>query len=244
MNLKKKLGTFLFGAGFFLTTSLSNPQNFPNPQNTYIDGLKPQQNSPKQLTIEEMMNMYYLQSIPRVDEVKVEETPLPKTYQAIKGKRTYDAVSYKTKKAEATILDDLTKVEISEKEKEDYSDDGITLGDFIEGDEIFSRIYSPSTKDYIGNETNRYLRRNIGALVHSQEMDPLYFFGIVMVPSDSLRKIESQKNEKIKDWSVRFVKDFKKDEDNFFELYVPSPPEMPKVEIPSVSWKPASFFIR
>lgn len=184
-------------------------------------------------------------------------SPTPKRYPALKGQRVYDAVSYRRNRENATILDDVRRIEISEDELPQYSDDGKTLGDFEANDGVYSQILPPSTNDYIGGTTNFYLQRIITMLRNAEELDPLDFFGLQATTTErfsdvaklrqktqeQMAKVASiDKTQNMTGWAQTFLKDFRVDPKDpygrFFPLYVPRYPEPPSVPPLPAPWKP------
>jgi hypothetical protein len=184
-------------------------------------------------------------------------TPTPKKYPALKGQRVYDAVSYRRNRENAIVLDDIRRVEITDEEKDQYSNDGMTLGDIDAADGVYSQILPPSTSDYVGGTTNFYLQRVITMLREAEGMDPLDFFGLPAMSKDRFSalpkthiKVQEQmakivsvsKDQSFSGWAQTFLKDFRVDQKDpnskFFPLYVPRYPEPPSLPPPPSPWKP------
>jgi len=182
-------------------------------------------------------------------------TPTPKRYPALKGQRIYDAVSYRKNRANAIILDDVYRVEITEDETSMYSDEG-TMGDAEPGDGVYAQILDESYKDWMGGQSNFYMQRVISMLQNAEKMDPLDFFGLQaltteefsIVPkqrekvSEQMAKIASVDKEQFSGWAQTFLKDYRENQEDrdskFFPLYVPRYPEPPSVAPPPGPWKP------
>ncbi len=182
-----------------------------------------------------------------------------KTYPAYSGQRIYDAVSYRRNPNDPIILDTVRRLDISEEERnsEQYSDDGETLGDFEANDGVYARILPNSVNEYIGGESRWALGRTITLLSITQELDPLQFFGLPILATNrhsrlpQLRDRIAQQDEKVYDvdeadklsgWSDTYLKDFRVDRDSpssrFFSLYIPKPPAPPVGAPPPAPWVP------
>lgn len=181
-------------------------------------------------------------------------TPL---FDAWQGQRIIDAVSSRTHPDNPIILDDPRKIKITEEEKNNYSDDGVSQNDLEANDQVYTQIIAPDYSSYIGGTTEFFLRRIIVMLRNAEEMSPLDFFGHNALAMDrfsslpSFRAKQREQMEKIayadapggfSGWSQSFLKNYRKDptepNSGFFQLYVPRPPAPPSSNPPSRPWLP------
>jgi len=176
---------------------------------------------------------------------------------AVEGQRIYDAVSYRLQAANALVLDDPRRIEITEDRIHEFSDDGRTLGDMVANDGLYSRILPESTEQYIGGDSQYSLTRMIAVLKVAQELSPLDFFNVNVLTTERFSSVPKmrakvmEKNDKVhlldergnfSGWSDVFLKDYRVDRENpeskFFDLYVPAPPSPPAIKSPVAPWLP------
>jgi hypothetical protein len=181
-------------------------------------------------------------------------------FEAIKGQKVFDAFAYRRDSNNATVLDDIRRLQITEEEKEMFSDDGLTLGDIESGDEVYSQILPESTNEFMGGSSYYGLTRTIQMLRATQELDPLDFFGLYALTTERFSKIPSlrsriqERDGKIfamdeqgnfSGWSDTFLRDYRissSDADSeFFPLYIPKPPDPPGLPAPPSPWRPPVY---
>jgi hypothetical protein len=183
----------------------------------------------------------------------------PKVFQAIEGRRIYDAVSFRLNPGTARILDDPRRIKVLEDATVNYSDDGRTLGDQEANDGLFSSIETtPSTEDQTGGLSHYYASKIMNMLSAAEELDPLQFYGLIAMTKERFSEV-SKEREKILDrnamiykvdeqnkfvgstWAERFLDLYRLEQGNpespFFPLYIPRPPAPPAVA-PPTGWMP------
>lgn len=103
----------------------------------------------------------------------IQEALAPKV-KVISGTRVFDAVT-------GELLDDARIKWVSESEKDLYYDDA-THGDEVEGDGVYTKV--DSTHEFISQSNQRLKERLIQALVVSDELNPLDFYGYSLMTTE------------------------------------------------------------
>jgi len=158
--------------------------------------------------------------------------PTPKKIRVLAGSRVQCAVS-------GALLEDIVYKEVEETNKGEYYDDG-THGDAEAGDGTYTNITVKS--DVMSPESHEILQRLLSLLETVEGMEPMDFYRLNVVTSEPLSSIPKQISEqqdrdiKLTEWNDRFLRVFRKDENNpksdFYPLYVPPPPAYPNVPLP------------
>ena len=179
-----------------------------------------------------------------------------RTYAAFAGRRVYDAVTYRRNPNTAIILDDIRRIDITEDQLSEFSDDG-TQGDVEPNDSVYAQILPTSTNEYIGAESAFYLEKVIYLLGAAEQMDPLEFFGLTALTSERVSDIPKYRERvaekdskiysmtpdgKITGWADSFLRLYRVETDNpdskFFPLYIPRFPDPPAIPPPPAPWRP------
>lgn len=204
--------------------------------NTFSSGPVP---SGQNFALQRARNIYDDEDDYYEEDYKIEQIfiykpqTITKIFNAVKGQTIIDAVTQET-------LDSPVRIKITKEEKENYSDDGITKGDFIENDEIFSNVLPTNSTEFMGGPTFRSLKLNIKLLQAVQNADPLDFFGKNFIEANEYRSKIQEKNRKLESWGLKFANPYRTSKNNhnsqFYTLYIPQPPTPPSIPPPDIKW--------
>ncbi|MGI8908747.1 MAG: hypothetical protein ACR2IE_19925 [Candidatus Sumerlaeaceae bacterium] len=164
-------------------------------------------------------------------------TPTPEpTITVLIGKRVYDAVT-------GALLEDAFQQTVLQSEQDKYADDGV-LDNGIAGDGVRGSVTTIRDK-YVGAETNSIKNRLINLVRNSENMSPMVFYGFHVMAVDpttqhrampNLLEKEAQRDESLRDWNNKFLADYRVDKNDprseYYQLYVPAPPLVPKYPAP------------
>ncbi|HPS01583.1 MAG TPA: hypothetical protein PLA90_08575 [Candidatus Sumerlaeota bacterium] len=173
--------------------------------------------------------------------------PLPTTAKVKAGRRVIDALSYRMQPNKLNVLDDVRDVTVIDSKKKDYQN---------------AAVGQPSLSEYVDGSSFGVMQTSIGMLNAAQKMDPLKFFGVVVLstePSSVLptlrqrvqardRYVYKSEGDDFTGWAKRFLQDFRKIPEDpaksgeFFALYLPAPPDPPAMPPPPMpTWKPPVY---
>ncbi|MCX7020064.1 MAG: hypothetical protein WCK47_06170 [bacterium] len=164
-------------------------------------------------------------------------TPIPvPTIQVLVGKRVYDAVT-------GAIIEDAMQLTVPESDKDKYYDDG-SRDNGVAGDNIRGNVETIRGK-YISPETNAIKNRMITVVRKADVISPLHFSGYYVVSAGAGRdkpdvptwlELEKERDEFARDWNNKFLANYRADKNDprseFFQIYVPEPPQIPKYPVP------------
>lgn len=162
-------------------------------------------------------------------------TPIP-NIKVLVGKRVYDAVT-------GQLLEDAIQLEVPQTDADKYEDDGIR-DNGIPGDGIRGNV--ETIRDtFIGTETNSTKNRMINVVRRVEDLNPMEFYGLPAAVIDSriadselpgYLEAERRMDETLRDWNNRFLADFRVDKNDprsdFYQIYVPEPPQPPRYPMP------------
>jgi len=167
-------------------------------------------------------------------------TPIP-TVMVLAGERVYD---HNTRE----LLSDYRYLDVPQNQLEGrYFDDG-THGDEKTGDSLYTN--ATERDDVIGPATHQILSRLLRALERAEELSPLEFFRLHVLTTETISEIgkwrveEAERDEKLRDWAVSFVREYKQNPEDpgspFWPLYVVPPPPAPSTKVgrPVDAWRP------
>jgi hypothetical protein len=174
-------------------------------------------------------------------------TPIPVT-RVLTGERVSDHISRQ-------ILSDIRYVYVPKDEVEgNYFDDG-THGDEEADNLLYTNI--SERDDVIGAETHKILARLLVALTKSEELNPLEFFRLQVLTTETISEIGNWREEEgvrdkwIREWAIRFVREYRINPDDmtspFLPLYVVPPPPPPSLRVPTPvdnAWLPPTSPLR
>lgn len=162
-------------------------------------------------------------------------TPIPEI-RVLTGQRVFDAVTN-------ALLDDPAYISRPQAEQDQFFDDGIR-DNGIANDGVRGNVETIKGQ-FIGAETNSIKNRTINLVRNAEELSPMVFFGYHIMAVDpttqhrdmpNLLQKEAQHDELLRDWNARFLADFRKDKNDprseYFDLYVPNPPALPRFPKP------------
>lgn len=162
-------------------------------------------------------------------------TPAP-TIKVLSGERIYCAVC-------GMLLEDAVQLTVPQSQQDQYLDDGIH-DNGIANDGIRGNVETKKDK-YIGPECNTIKNRLINVVRQAENIDPMHFYRYHVMALDpvtagpnmpSVLEREQQRDDALRDWNSKFLADFRTDKDNpqseFYQLYVPQPPQVPHYPVP------------
>ncbi|MEQ8822688.1 MAG: hypothetical protein RLY93_20820 [Sumerlaeia bacterium] len=157
--------------------------------------------------------------------------------QVIWGERIIDANT-------GEILQDARKLRVPSLVQNEYYNDGEQGMDFEADDRVWTNV--TLRDDVVSPETHFIKTKLLRALEVAENTDPMRFAGVRVATSEQLSTVpkildlEAERDEKLKQWAQRFLRDFRTDPDNddpasfsFVETYMPAPPRVPDVNIPA-----------
>lgn len=162
-------------------------------------------------------------------------TPIP-TIKVLVGEKVYCSVC-------GTLLEDAVQLAVPQSDADKYFDDGVH-DNGIAGDGIRGNVKTVRDQ-YVGPECNVIKDRLINAVRRAEDYDPMHFFRYHVMTLDPVtggRRMpaqldkEQQRDEMLLDWNNKFLADFRTKKDDprseFFQLYVPKPPQPPRYPVP------------
>lgn len=162
-------------------------------------------------------------------------TPIPEI-QVLYGQRVYDAVT-------GALLEDPRYISVPQAEQERFFDDGIR-DNGIEKDGVRGDV-TTIRDQFIGAETNSIKNRMLNLVRNAEDIPAMVFFGYHFAATDpttqhrdmpNLLQKEAQQDELLRDWNARFLADYRIDKNDprseFYQLYVPEPPALPRFPLP------------
>lgn len=160
-------------------------------------------------------------------------TPQPRLIKVRAGERIYCHVC-------GLLLQDAVEKDVPEDQKAKYYDDG-THGDAEANDGIYSNIVE--RKDVLGPVCNELLQRTVATIRNAEQLSPLEFYRLHATADDRLsmlpksRDEERERDMRLKEWNDKFLRSYRKNPNDstseFYPVYVPPPPELPKVPPPT-----------
>lgn len=162
-------------------------------------------------------------------------TPLP-TIKVLVGKRVTCSVC-------GALLEDAYQLDVLLTQQDNYQDDGI-VDNGIPNDGIRGNVETIKNV-YIGPECNTVKNQLVNLVRHAERLTPHEFYRYHVMslnPSDSrpdmpnMLEKEQQRDESLRDWNNKFLADYRVDKNDpkseFYQLYVPDPPQVPRYPVP------------
>jgi hypothetical protein len=162
-------------------------------------------------------------------------TPLP-TIKVLVGKRVSCSVC-------GTLLEDAVQLDVLQSDQDKYLDDGIH-DNGIANDGIRGNVETIKDR-YIGPECNSVKNRLVNVVRNAEHMSPMEFYRYHIMRLDpitghpempSVLDKEQQRDEALRDWNNKFLADYRIDKNDpkseFFQLYIPDPPQVPRYPVP------------
>lgn len=159
-------------------------------------------------------------------------TPIVRMIRVVTGRRVHCAVCNR-------LLEDVRFEEVPETMRDEFYDDG-THGDEVANDGTYTNI--EVVDNVIGPECVELEIKLINLLVSSEDKGPLGFFRLFALTDEDVSLVpqrilvEEDLDTKLQSWASVFLRMFRKNKDDiyseFYSLYVPPPPQKPKLPMP------------
>jgi hypothetical protein len=162
-------------------------------------------------------------------------TPLP-TIKVLVGKRVTCAVC-------GALLEDAVQLDVLQTDQDKYLDDGIH-DNGIANDGVRGNVETLKNV-YIGPECNGVKNRLVNVVRQAENFTPMEFYRYHVMALDPITAHprmpnvldrEEQQDEALRDWNNKFLADYRVDKTNpqseFYQLYVPDPPQVPRYPVP------------